>query len=193
MKKINVVLFSFLVLVLALLTGAAITKANENNEGQSQSSISNVVEKFLKKVERLDIDEDEFKRGVVPMSLVINPQGEARITRGVVKAVSGDIVTVEVWKLNFSLHKMPDTKIFGFGLEKKGSEMKWEDIKINDVVDVRGQMDNEKPAFLHAGVVHERVAIEAQLRDRVQQLRDKINELIKKLNEILGRIGQPAT
>ncbi|TSC90268.1 MAG: hypothetical protein G01um10142_459 [Parcubacteria group bacterium Gr01-1014_2] len=178
MKKI---LLSALIVVLSLSIFVGVALAKSNNKG-----LAKAFEQLSKKLERLDFDEDDFERGTVPMSLVINGNGHVRLTRAMVKSVNGDNISVEIWKLNFNLHKMSDTQVFGLG---KG-EINWSDIKINDILDVTGQLDESTTALIHAKIVHDRSALSQSNQEEINRLRERINELIRKLNEILGRLGQ---
>ena len=180
MKKI---LLSALVVVLGLSTFVGVALARSNNKG-----LEKAVEQLSKKIERLDFTSNDFERGTVPMSMVINGNGHVRLTRATVKSVSGDNIGVEVWKLNFTIHKMSDTQVFAPGKE----EMKWGDIKVNDVLDVTGETDANTSALIHAKIVHDRSAIDQAREAEINRLRERINELIKRLNEILGRIPSPS-
>lgn len=176
MKKfifISVIVIAFSLVFVSVL-------ARSENKG-----LEKAFEQLSKKLERLDFNQGEFERGTVPMSLVINGNGHVRLTQATVKLLTGDTIGIEVWKLNFNLHKMPDTQVFGLG---KG-EINWSDIKVNDILDLTGQFDVITAGLIHAKIVHDRSAV-SQNTEEINRLRDRINDLIKRLNEILGRLGQ---
>lgn len=175
MKKTLIVLV--LVLGLSVFAGIAL--------GRSDEGLGRALEQLSKKIERLDFSNNDFERGTVPMSMVINGNGHVRLTRATVKSVSGDNIGVEVWKLNFIIHKMSDTQVFAPG--KEG--MNWGDIKVNDVLDVTGNVDANTSALIHAKIVHDRSVLDQARETEIARLRERINELIKRLNEILGKIG----
>ena len=176
MKKIIFISVIVVSLSLAFVSAFALSE----NRG-----LEKAFEQLTKKLEKLDFNEGEFERGTVPMSLAVNGNGHIRLTRAAVKSVSGDTINVEVWKMNFSIHKMSDTQVFAHRKET----MKWEDIKVNDILDITGQLDTDTLALVHAKIVHDRSASQAN-QEEINRLREKINDLIRRLNEILGRIGQ---
>ena len=116
MKKHFVV--GFLVLGIVAVTSAAalVVRANENIGNRFSGSIK-AVEAFIERLEKFE-DKDfrfgvkAFEQGVTPTTLMINPRGHARITRGTVTAVSLDRITVAVWNLQFSIVNASSTLFF---------------------------------------------------------------------------------
>lgn len=164
---------------------------NNNHEsgsmsGEKKSSIQ-PLESMLKKLENIDTKEFSFSstQKEVPATITVNAHGGIRITNGKVTAVSGDIVTVEIWRLSFSIHKMADSKVTA-----QGRQITFGDIVTGDMVDVLGQLDTATSAFIHAQIISDRThanAVNDQERTRLQSL---IMELIKKLNAMLASHGQ---
>ena len=120
-----------------------------------------------------------FERGATA-TLTINPRGHVRMTSTTVTAVSGDIVTVEIWKIAFSVHRMADTKVFA-GNKK---ELTFEQIAVSDKVDVLGQLDDAKPLFVHAQSVHDRTQIGKANDEERNKLQALINELTERLRNL---------
>lgn len=144
------------------------------------------VENLLDRLEKFDgkeftFSKESLERGA-PATLTINPRGHARITGGTVTAVASDIVTVDIWKIAFSVHKMPDTKVFAGG--KK--ELTFEQIAVGDRVDVVGQLDETKSAFIHAKSIHDRTQIGKINEDERSRIQKLIDELLKRLRELRG-------
>jgi len=186
----------------AVLTGAAfimgftlafavgVAARNDDDEGIARPVIKGI-EKALERLEKFEerkFKTDEFERGSVPQTISINPQGQIRITRGTVTAAatSSDTITVEAWKLSFTVHKMPDTKVAG----GKKDEISFGDIKVGDIVSVVGRLDANTAAFVHAEVIHNHTQVIRGRDEEVSKLRAKINELIERLNELLRKVGQ---
>ena len=99
---------------LAFISISALSVFAEEMRGKSMEKKSmHAVENLLDRLEKFEAKEftfpkESFERGA-PATLAINPRGHTRITGGTVTGVSSDIVTVEIWKLAFSVHKMPET------------------------------------------------------------------------------------
>jgi len=183
--------------VLAFTSAFAITVFAENNDNNGNNADNHMsaekklpiqpLESMLKKLQNIDTKEFSFSptQKEIPVTMTINPHGDIRITNAKVTAVSGDIITVDIWKLSFSIHKMPDTKV-----ATQGRQITFGDIAVGDMVDVLGKLDTATPAFVHAQVINDRTrtnAVSDQEKTRMQNL---IMELIKKLNEILTSRGQ---
>lgn len=178
-----------LVLVAALALVAAVSVS-----AQGQQSGKGPIKALEQAIEHLEkFGEKEFKfenrvieAGAAPASLMINPGGKVRLTNAKATAVSGDIVTVEIWKIAFSVLKMPDTKVFA----GKAKDLAFGDIKVGDSIDVLGQLDPERAAFIRAELIHNRTQV-VQVRDgEVERLRGLIENLIRRLQEILARQGR---
>ena len=159
---------------------------------ETKGSMMKPLENMLKKLEQIDTKEFSFStehpEKDTPSTMTLNPHGEIRLTNGKVTAVSGDIITVEVWKLSFSVHNMPDTKV----LAGSKREITFAQIAVGDMVGVLGQLDIDKVAFIHAQIIHDRTQVNRantdQERSRIQSL---INDLIKRLNALGGRGQSP--
>lgn len=166
-----------------------------NGSMPSGRPVVKAIEKALERLEKFEerkLKIEEFERGAVPQTLSVNPQGQIRITRGTVTsaATSSDTVTVEVWKLTFTVHKMPDTKVAG----GRQDEISFGDIKVGDIISVVGRLDGIQTAFIHAEVIHNHTQVIRTRDEEILKLRAKINELIERLNKLLQSIGQsPAT
>ena len=121
-----------------------------------------------------------------PPRLTINPNGEAKIYSGKVTSTSTDIITVEIWKLSFSVHKMVDTKVKG-----GKAELQFGEIQINDIVDVMGRVDETQAAFVHASTIHDRTQVKRQYDQEIAHVRKQIDELTARLNALLARAQTP--
>ena len=164
-------------------------KGEENRQTEGKSMIR-PLENLLKKIEKFDTKEFSLEGKSdrePPSTLTINPQGNARITNGKVTAVSGDIITVAIWKLNFSVHKMPDTKVAA----SANQELTFEQIVAGDTVDVLGRLDDAQAAFIHAQVIHDRTQMGRAKEQEKGRLQTLINDLIRRLNELLAKQGKP--
>ena len=188
MKKAVLIGAAFVAgLTLALAVGVMA----DDDKGNAHPILKGI-EKALDRLEKFEerkFKVEEFERGSVPQTLSINPQGNIRITRGTVTsaATSSDTVTVEAWKLAFTVHKMPDTKVVG----GRRDEISFGDIKGGDIVSVVGRLDPTTAAFVHSEVIHDHTQVIRGRDEEVSKLRAKINELIERLNELLRRVGQP--
>lgn len=162
---------------------------NTRIEKGNTKSMMHPLENLLQKIEKFETKDFSIEgRPVqkVPSTFTINPQGNTRITNGKVTAVSGDIVTVEIWKLNFSIHNMPDTKV----LASSNQDMTFSQIAVGDVVDVLGRLDTDKTAFVHAQIIHDRTQAIKAHQEETGRLQGMINELIQKLNTLLLKAGR---
>jgi len=144
------------------------------------------VEHALDRLEKFETGDFQRPLENAPSTLAVNPRGETKITNGKVTAVNGDIVSVEIWKMSFSVHKMPDTKVFA----GRAKEFSWDQIKVGDIVDVLGKLDTAQSMFIHAQVVHDRSQLMQARDEETSRLRQLINDLVKRLNEILVRQGR---
>lgn len=159
-------------------------------EKGNMKSIMQPLQNMLNKIEKFDTREFSIENKPVhdvPSTLTVNPQGNTRITNGKVTAMSGDIITVEIWRLSFSVHKMPDTKVFA----SNSREMTFDQIAVGDMVDVLGQMDTATVAFIHAQGIHDRTQSIRVQQEQTGRLQAMINELIQKLNTLLLKAGKP--
>lgn len=185
-------------LSLLLVAGSvAVVAANDDNEQQEAGGfghgIGNIVKPFERAIDRLEkfgengfgFRKDLFEHGAAPATLMIGPEGQARITRANVADVSGDVMKIEIWKLIFSVHNMPDTKVLGGG----GGTMQFSDVKAGDVVNVLGKLDADQAAFIHAEVIHDFTQLARERDAHIAELQAKINELIKRLQDLLSNIG----
>jgi len=180
------------VFTLVFAVGVRAREEDNNHEKEARPVIKGI-EKALERLEKFEekkLKGEEFLQGVVPQTLSVNPHGQIRITRGTVTAVatSSDTITVEVWKLAFTVHKMPDTKVAGGQKE----EISFGDIKVGDVVSVVGRLDANTAAFVHAEVIHDHMQAIRTRDEEISRLRAKINELLERLNELLRRVASPA-
>lgn len=172
------------------MTGKSDELKMKRKSMEVEKRVMHTGESLLDRLEKFETKDfifakDSFERGA-PATLTINPHGKVRMTGGAVTGVSGDIVTVEIWKLSFSVHKMPETKVFAGG--KK--ELTFEQIAVGDKIDVLGQLDDTKASFIHAGSVHDRTQLgkaNDEERSRIQAL---INELLKRLNALSDNRGR---
>lgn len=119
----------------------------------------------------------------VPATLAIGADGTLRITGGKITEIAGDRITVEVWKIAFSVHRMPDTKVFADRIE-----LTFADMQVGDTVDVLGKLDAAEPLLVHAEVVNDRAQIRAAESAR---LRERLNTLILRVMDIFKRMGKP--
>lgn len=174
---------------LAVTSALAFSVFADEMRGKSmEKKQMHVAENLLNRLEKFDEKEftfskESFERGA-PATLTINPRGHARITGGTVTAVASDIVTVDIWKIAFSVHKMPDTKVFAGGKR----ELTFEQIAVGDRVDVVGQLDEMKSGFIHAKSVHDRTQISRTNEDERGRLQKLIDELLKRLRELRGEL-----
>jgi len=161
---------------------------DDDTPSMKQSSQIKPLENLLKRIEKFEAKDFSFNTKQletnVPATMTINGRGEARITNGKVTAVSGDVVTVETWKLVFSVHKMPETKVYA-GSRK---EITFEQIAVGDMVNVLGKLDDAKPGFIHAQVVHDRTQIGKVNEEERKRIQVLIDELLKRLNTLRGEL-----
>jgi len=175
-----------LVLTSVFAITAFAEQENQGNHDTSSMKRSTIkpLENLLKRIEKFEAKDFSFNTQQletnVPSTMTINGHGETRITNGKITAVSGDIVTVEVWKLAFSVHKMPETKVFA-GNKK---ELTFEQITVGDMVSVLGQLDDTKPAFIHAQAVHDRTQAGKANEGERGRLQALIDELVKRLHAL---------
>ena len=159
----------------------------EKSEGKS---MMHPLENLLKKIEKFDAKDFSLEgkqERDLPSTLTINPHGNTRITSGKVTAVSGDIITVTIWKLNFSVHKMPDTKVFA----SSNKELTFEQIAVGDIVDMLGNLDDTQTAFIHAQTIHDRTQMGKAREEERSRIQALINDLIRRLNDLLAKQGRP--
>lgn len=191
MKKLRYLLV--LVAALALVAAFSVLARGTDDDDRGGLGVG-PVKAFEKAFERLgkiedrdfEFDKNAFERGA-PATLTINPHGAIRMTNAKVTAVAEDRVTVEIWKLSFVIHKMPDTQVFAGRVK----DLTFSDITVGDALDVLGELDATSAAFVHARVVHDRSQIVRARDEEVTRLRQVLNELINRLIEILNRTGQP--
>lgn len=183
MKKLSFIVFS--VLFFAFTLAAIVSVSAKEGDGKKMSQVAKQVEKAIKKLEkvgdRIDFSEQEFNAGKVPETLNIGPKGRARITAGKVTAIASSTFTAMVWKMNFTVHKMPETKVVARG----GGHTTFENIKVGDVVDAEGALDSDTAMLIHAGVVHNRSALSDTRQGEASRLQAIVSELIEKLNKLL--------
>ncbi len=174
-----------------VLTSVFTLTALAENRGDSMGkSPIKSIENMLKKLEQIDSNDFSFNtedvQKNVPSTMTINPQGNIRITNGKVTAVSGDAISVEIWKLNFSVQKMPDTRV----LANRKQELTFAQIAVGDMVGVLGQIDTTTSGLIHAQIIHDRSRNPAVNEAEKGRLQSLITELIQKLNAILRSRGQ---
>lgn len=183
MKKLSLIVFSVLFFVFAF--AAIVSVSAKEGDDKKMSQAAKQVEKAIKKLEkigdRIDFSEQEFNAGKVPETLNVGPKGRARITAGKVTATASSTFTAMVWKMNFTVHKMPETKVVARG----GGHTAFENIKVGDVVDAEGALDSDTPMFIHAGVVHNRSALSDTRQSEASRLQAVVSELMEKLNKLL--------
>lgn len=192
MKKTFYSIITFAIFMLAV-TAAFSVSADEKSNGKSKGvvkTIEKAIDKLTKWEEKdFKFNEQDFNKGNVPETLNIGPKGHARITAGKVSAVGNGTVVVSVWKMSFTVHKMPETKVLARG----GGNSTFESIKMGDVVDVNGVLDGDKVMFIHAEVIHNRSTVSAEREEQISKLRAQIQEMIERLNKLLGKTTPPAT
>lgn len=118
-------------------------------------------------------------------TLSISGEGIVRITAGKITAVQPDRVTVEAWKIAFSVHRMPDTKVFADRVE-----LTFADMQVGDTVDVLGELDATEPLLVHADIVNNRTRTRAY-EEEAARLRNRLNELILRVIDIFRKTGRP--
>ncbi len=193
MHKKIIVSAGAIALVYSLAFGITVFAEDQHGdvrmEKNETKSMMHPLQNLLQKIEKFDAKEFSIEGKPVrevPSTVTINPHGNTRLTNGKVIAVSGDIVTVEIWKLNFSVHKMPETRVFA----SNDKEFVFSDIAVGDMVDVMGQLDTTTPAFLHAQAIHDRTKTIKAQQEESGRLQGLINELIRKLNDLLAKAGK---
>lgn len=166
--------------------------AENDNMHDNRKGPTKAIEKAIERLEKFSdrdfgITENEEALGNTPETLAVGPRGQVRITAGKVTAVASSTVTVMVWKMSFTVHKMPDTNVVARG----SGNFKFEDIKVGDVVDVKGVLDETTAMFIHAKQVRDRSAGITQHEDQISRMRAQIQELIERLNKLLGKTTPP--
>lgn len=146
------------------------------------------LENMLKKLQQIDTKDFSFTTKQLenaPSTMTINPKGEIRITNGKVTAVSSDMIMVQIWMLNFTVHGMSAHVLAG-----DKHEFTFAQIAVGDMVDVLGQLDTATAGLINAQVIHDRTARNQQGPEERSRLQSVINELIQRLNAILTSRGQ---
>jgi hypothetical protein len=93
---------------------------------------------------------------------------------------------VSIWSLNFTVHNMPETKV----LAKGKNEIKFDEIKVNDIIDVNGLLASDQQAFIHADIIHDRSQVTAGHNDKeIGRLREQLREIMERLNKLLNKKG----
>ena len=182
------------VVLAASLAFGAVVFAEETRDTRMEKmegkSMVKPLENILKRIEKFETKDFSFEGKLereAPATITINPHGQTRITNGKVTAISGDIVTVEIWKLSFSVHKMPETKVIAGGK----NEITFEQIAIGDMMNVLGKLDDSKIAFIHAEVIHDRTRLGKANEEERSRIQSLINDLIQRLNALRGRGQSP--
>ncbi len=130
-----------------------------------------------------------------PLSMSIGPQGQARITNGSVTAVNGNMLTVSVFGVNFSvdssnanivgataLPPIPNTATSS--ATSTGTTSSTTSINVGDKVVVQGTIDSST-GIIKANTIRN---LSAQVQSN-SDIANRINQLLQMINQLRAQLG----
>lgn len=181
MKKLFIILtVVFLAIGIAASTAFA---ENDDDDSKKGNNSEKKVEKALERLEKFELPEVESQRDN-PASLFVGPQGQTRIIRGEITALSATttpgIDEVKVWGMTLKVD-MTASSFIPSGTTK-------ETLKVGDKVNIRGTMD-QATGVIKASTVHSISARKRVSDDILAQ----ITKLVERLRELQQKAGLPLT
>ncbi len=186
MKKILYSIFPLAVLALVFTFVFSVYAKGKDKDDDKIKGPTKAIEKAIERLEKFSdadfgISEKEAAFGNTSETLSIGKKGHVRITAGKVTATASSTITVSVWKMSFTVHNMPDNVVNTRG----HGRATFESIKVGDVVDVRGVLDENTALFIHAKHILNRSANLNQREEQINRMREQIRQLIERLNKLL--------
>jgi len=198
-KKVYVGIFvASLALISILAFPLNQAKAENDNSSVTSSSAkgnANGIEKKIQGIVNSLHDNDNKKLENAQPSITINPQGQTKLNSVLVTAINGNILTVSVFGLNFSVDQS-GAKITGIYVlppipvsatstaTSSTSSIQTVTISVGDKVSVNGSID-QTTGIIKATLIRD-LSKETQSNNDIKA---RINQLLQMINQLRAQLG----
>jgi hypothetical protein len=199
-NKTSLFFVSLLAIFAIIISSSALVSAEENNSNFGQKPQNLIAPGLKNKLEKVESEvrkrlENNNPERETPVSVNIGPEGQARITNGNVTSVNGNLITVNVFGINFSVD-ISNAKVFGAlgpslnsnsqnsSSTETGSQTSTTTVNVGDRVSLNGKVDSST-GVIKAEVVHN---LSAKIQSN-REIVNKINELLEMINRLKAQLG----